>query len=343
MTALLIVVAAVIFISAVCSLCEAVLYAVPRTHIESLKEQGRASGRALGDLRRNVDQPITAILSVNTSANTAGAAAAGALAVAAFGDEWLAVFSIAFTVGILLFSELLPKTIGVIYARTLSEWIARPLLALVWILRPVIWLCSIVTRLVPKGTEPAVSEEDILLLARLGLRKGVIQEDEATAIQNLLALDDKTVVEVMTPRTVLFSLPADSSVRDAADEPKTLTHSRIPIYAGDQDNIVGLVVRRDLFASATQGDWDSPLTELARPVKFVTDRTSLRRVLSTILLAKQHLLVVVDEYGSVVGIVTLEDVVEEILGKEIVDEFDEVEDLRQLAKRRSRRLAPPVE
>ena len=331
-------------VSALCSLFEAVLYSVSIGHIETMAESGRTSGRILRDLRKRVDRPIAAILSLNTIANTAGAAIAGAAAVNVFGhgDNWgisnIAWFSALFTLAILVFSEVIPKTIGVLHARGLASVIARPLLALVWIFRPVIWFTGQLTTLLARGgAESDVSVEEITVMARLGLKAGTLGAGEAAVIENILSLEDKDVRDIMTPRTVVSSLNVAQTVGALKEDSPGLAdfnHSRIPVYDKDADDVVGMVLRRDVLTSMAQAQWDRRLEEFMRPIDFVAESLSVDRLLRRLLETRQHLVLVIDEYGGLAGLVTLEDVLEEILGIEIVDEFDPAIDMRELAHRR---------
>ncbi len=342
MTELIIVVAAVILASAMCSLFEAVLYSVPISHIETLARENDTSGLILRRLRQTVDRPISAILSLNTISNTGGVSLAGFLFATAVMEEETAgesfagiAFSIVMTFVILFLSELLPKTIGVVYARPLSSVIARPLQLLVWIFAPFIVLSRLATRLVAKEQkEQDISDEELISLARLGRRSGALDPTEARVIQNILSLKSKTASEVMTPRTVVFSLKDNLSVEEARNQRGIWSYSRIPVYEKDFEDIVGIVLRRDIMAALTDDRGHSKLSDLMQPVHFVTESHSLDRILQMFLDRRQHLFAVIDEYGGLAGVLTLEDVLEEILGSEIVDESDRVDDLRELARRR---------
>jgi len=328
---LLLVTGFVIVVSAICSLSEAVLYSITPTFIEQLQAEGRASGDRLAALRAQVDRPITAILTINTVANTAGAAVSGALATQALGEGNVVLFSAALTIAILLFSEILPKTLGVVYSRALAPWLAAPLQWAVVALLPAIWLIGRVTRLIATDEDEAVSQDEILSVARLGFRSGAIDEDEAAVIQNILSLSSTEARAIMTPRTVVFALDMDRPVVEARTEPEVQVYSRIPVYAGERDDVIGLVYRRDLLS---EEHGDHTVGDLLRPVEFVGTTDRVDRVLDLLIEARRHLVVVLDEFGGFAGVVTLEDVMEEILGKEIVDEFDEVADLRALAAER---------
>jgi len=339
MVELIVAVTLAILISAGCSLMEAVLYSVPMRHVEAASQAGKPGAGIFKSLKENIEKPIAAILSLNTVANTAGAAVAGAAATAVFGHERLGYFSILFTLAILLFSEIIPKTAGVVYGPSLISTVAYALKGLVHIMSPAIWLTTMVTRLVARGkTEEAITSEEIRIMARLSLRSGEINPYQEQIIENILVLHNKTVKEVMTPRTVIFSLSEHLTVKEAAQAPPKWEHSRFPVYDHDPEDIVGIVLTRELFVAITEGKDDIKLTELMRPVHFVVETAKLNNVFIEFLERKEHLFVVLDEYGGIAGLVTLEDVLEEILGREIVDEFDEVEDKRELARRQRKML-----
>lgn len=328
MLLLVITAALVVSVSAFCSLCEAVLYALPASHVADLAEQGNSSADTLARLQDQIDRPITAILTLNTIANTTGAAIAGSLAAAALSDGSVVVFSIGLTLAILLFSEIIPKTIGVVHTRVLAPWLARPLALMVFVLTPVIAVISGVTRTLAGASGPPVSLDEIASLARLGSNSGVIDEGEAAVIQNILTLPKRRARDLMTPRTVTFALAVTTTIAEAEAMDALMVHSRIPVYGTGPDDIVGLVYRRDVLAHDGP---DDILETLVRPVEFVIEKEPADRVLDLMLAKKTHILVVLGEFGGFAGVVSLEDVLEEILGEEIVDEFDRVVDLRQLA------------
>ena len=252
-----------------------------------------------------------------------------------FGNEWMVTFSAFFTLAILMFSEVIPKTAGVVYNRTLSILIARPLNLLVVLFTPFIWLTGLVTRLISRGNvHDHVSQDELLSMARMGLKAGSIEADEAEVIQNVLSLQGKTVSEIMTPRTVAFSLSADATLQEAKENSRLLNHSRIPVFDKDAEDVVGMVLRHDLLTALADGRGKTRVEELMRPVDFVAQSLSVHRLLRMLMDRRQHMLMVVDEFGGLVGLVSLEDVLEEILGKEIVDESDQVADLRELARQR---------
>lgn len=335
MMELAIVVSVVVGTSAVCSLFEAILYSVPIGHIETLVQEGRTSGRILQSLRKEVDRPIAAILSLNTIANTAGAAVAGAVALEVFGHSNVVYFSAVFTLLILMFSEVVPKTLGVVYSRPLSGFIARPLQILVTVMSPLIWFTRQLTGLISKGNqENIMSEDELRIMIRLSGQTGTLGKSEVDAITNIISMKSKRVEDVMTPRIVIFSKSGQITVGDIREEAGTWAHGRIPIYDKDDEDIIGIVHRRQVLTAIGEDKFETKLSDLMHPVHFIPFDLPLDRLLRQFLERNQHMFVVLGEFGGVAGVVTLEDVLEDMLGQEIVDEFDEVVDMRELAKQR---------
>lgn len=326
-----------ICISALCSLCEAVLYSLSASQVEMLKRSGHQSARHLQNLRADIDEPITAILTLNTTANTVGAAVAGASAANIFGDENVIWFSAAFTLTILIFSEILPKTIGVAFAYRLAPFVAHPIRWMVIMLKPIVWICRSLTRLLPSRTgDENISSEELQTIAALSRESGEIEEEEERVIANILQLKDKMVRHAMTPRTVTFSIEEKLTVADAMKMAGRLSsHSRIPVYNTEPDNVTGIVMRKDILQAAAEGNLDIPLSQFLQPAHFVAETAPLNRVLLDFFDRQQHLFVVVDEYGAMTGIISMEDVIEEIVGREIIDESDKAQDMRELARTRN--------
>lgn len=330
---LLISVSLAITISALCSICEAVLYTITASQVEMLKKNGHSSAKHLQILRADIDKPITAILTLNTIANTIGASVAGAAAARLFGDENLMLFSAAFTLSILIFSEILPKTFGVAFAYKLAPMITFPLRTMVFLLKPIVWLSRSLTRLLPQKQEEAISSEEIQTIAALSKQSGDLEENEANIINNILELKDKIVRQVMTPRTVTFSINEHMTVGNAmATLTELSSHSRIPLYNREPDNVTGIVMIKDILQAAAAGKNKLSLARFKRPAHFVPETAPLNRILMEFFERRQHLFVVVDEYGTMTGIISMEDVLEEIMGLEIIDESDEAKDMRELAR-----------
>jgi CBS domain containing-hemolysin-like protein len=326
-----------IVVSALCSICEAVLYSLSTSQVEMLRKTGSKSGLILHNLKSDIDEPITAILTLNTIANTVGAAVAGAAAAHLYGDNNVLLFSAAFTLTILIFSEIIPKTLGVSYSYRIAPYIAMPIRFMVVSLKPIVLLCRTITRLIPQDTsEGSVSAEEIQTIAAMSRDSGHLEEVQEKVISNIIDLKQKTVRDVMTPRTVTFSLDQNATVGDAMEMINRLTsHSRVPVYDSDTDNVTGVVMRKNVLLAAAEQKFDSPLSSLKVPVHFVPETMPLNFVLVDFFEKQQHLFVVVDEYGSVTGVISMEDVLEEIVGEEIIDESDRTKDMRELARRRT--------
>ncbi len=324
-----------ICVSALCSICEAVLYSISTSQIEMLKKSGHSSAQVLQNLRADIDEPITAILTLNTIAATIGAAVFGAAAAKLFGDHNLIWFSGAFTLSILFLSEIIPKTLGVTFAIKLAPIIAPPLQWMVIILKPIVWLCRSVTRLLPqRSDEGNYTAEELQTIAALSLKSGGIEADQERIIANVLELQSKIVRQVMTPRTVTFSLNEHLTVAEAMKRVGELnSHSRVPVYDDEPDNVTGVIMRKDVLCAAAENNMNIPLSKLMHPVHFVPETAPLNRILIDFFDRRQHLFVVVDEYGSMTGIISMEDILEEIVGREIIDESDKTRDMRELARR----------
>ncbi|MGV1099008.1 hemolysin family protein [Thiovibrio sp. JS02] len=325
-----------IVISSLCSICEAALYSLPVSHIEITSHTHKRIGKILMALKKDIHRPITAILTLNTIANTAGAAVAGAAAAEVFGDSSMVWFSAAFTFAILLFSEILPKTLGVAYCKNLAVWIAFPLHWMVKILTPLVLIIQAITRLLPtRGDGLLVSAEEIRALARQSHKSGEISLQERRVITNILDLKEKNVRQIMTPITVTFMLNADLKVEDAMGEKEMLSmHSRIPVYQKNMDDVIGIVLRKDLLSCATQGGEKKSLRDIMHPAHFVPETGRLTKILLEFFEHHMHLFMVVDEYGAVTGVVSLEDIIEEIVGREIIDESDQATDMREVARKK---------
>ncbi len=329
-----------IFVSAICSLFEAVLYSISTSRVEILAKSGTLSGRLLKNLKQDIRHPITAILTLNTIAHTVGAAIAGAAAAALFGDIYLSLFSAVFTFVILIFSEILPKTAGIIYNRQLAPMIALPLALLVKILMPVLWVCHFAARLIPDSNkENQIPAEELKVMALLSRKSGEIDSQQEGIIKNIINLRHKTVRQAMTPRTVTFTLNQKLSVSEARKlKAQWNRHSRVPVYEGKSGNIVGLVLRKDVLLSAAEGQKNRTLAALMRPINFVPETARLHTVMPEFFEKRQHLFCVVDEYGGMTGVISLEDILEEIMGREIIDETDPSKTMRDLARDKGKRM-----
>ncbi len=339
-TQLILAVSCAVFVSALCSIVEAVLYSVPMSHIEILTKKGKPSGKILKKLKKDINQPITAILTLNTVAHTMGAAIAGAAAITVFGEKNISIFSLIFTFIILVFSEILPKTAGVTYAKPLSSLIAYPLTWTVSLLKPITFICHAFTHLIPGGSDKdLVSTDEILAITGLSRKSGEIDQEQEGVIRNIIELRHKTVRQVMTPRTVTFTLDKNLSIKKARQLRESWNlHSRVPIYSESPDDIIGIVLRKDVLLHAVEGREQQKLKIITQPVHFVPETAHLNTVLLDFFELRQHLFCVVDEYGGFTGVISLEDIIEEIMGMEIMDESDHDKTMRQMARDKSQKL-----
>lgn len=326
-----------IVVSALCSVCEAALYSVTTSQVEMMKNDDSRSAEILQSMQNDIDEPITAILTLNTIANTVGAAVAGAAAAKLFGDQNVLWFSGIFTFSILLFSEILPKTIGVSFAPKIAPYIAFPLHWLIISLKPVIFMFRSITKLIPNSDDSSnISAAELQTIAALSRKSGEIEPDQEKVINNIIELKSKIVRDVMTPRTVTFSLDQNSTIEQVMQlQSQMSSHSRIPVYDEEKDNVTGVVMRRDILLAAAEDQNNLTITNLLRPVHFVPETAYLDRILVDFFEKKSHLFVVVDEYGSVTGVISMEDVIEEIVGREIMDESDKAGDMRELARKQT--------
>ncbi len=323
-------------VSFLCSVLEAVLLSLTPSFVETMKRERPGAGRVLEQVRDNLDNSIACILILNTFAHTMGAAGVGSQAVQQFGAKWESLIAVMLTLVILYFSEIIPKTLGATYWRILALPAARIIKWLVRLVYPLVWLSAYVTRLFSNKKHNGISREEILAFAALGYKGGVLGRQETQLLENILALRQISTEQILTPRTVVHALPEQSSVSAALAEPLTERFSRIPVFRDSVDQITGLVTNRQLFELEREGHSEQRLSEIARPVFTVSQSLPVLLLLDLFISRKEHLFVVEDIYGQVAGIVTLEDAIETLLGREIVDETDVAEDMQKLARRRFR-------
>lgn len=321
-------------ISFICSIAEAVLLSVTTAYTRVLEQAGNPSGRRLRKLKHDVDRPLSAILTLNTIAHTAGATVAGAQAAAVLGSNMLGVFSAVLTFLILVFSEIIPKTLGAYYWRQLAPLVAALLHGMIILLYPFVLMSNWLTSLIARGkTIRGLSREEFVVMAELGEMEGELANNESRILLNLLSLRDQTVSAVMTPRPVLFSLPQDLRVEEFFHSHGDQPYSRIPIYGENQDDVTGFVLRGELMQAQAKGEIDRTLREFRRQLPALVGAIDLLRAFEELLAKDVHMMLVVDEYGGVDGVITLEDIVESLVGREIIDESDRTADLQKLARR----------
>jgi len=320
--------------SFLCSMLEAVLLSVPRSHVRVLQERGSWAGQRLQRMKDDIDRPLAAILTLNTFAHTLGAAGVGAQATVLWGEAWVGAVSVVVTLLILVFSEIIPKTLGAVHCKGLAPFAAWTTHGLILVFGPVVWVCNATSKIVSGGLQsaPALSRDEVRVVADMALEGGAIDETEAAVLRNLIALRETTVEKVMTPRPVVAILPADQTVGESVSN-AALRFSRIPVVGASLDEPLGLVRRHEILTAHSEGRTGATLREFASSLHVVPELATLPDVLKEFLRRREHLFLVVDEYGDSVGIVTLEDVLETLLGVEIVDETDTVADMQELAKR----------
>ena len=334
-SALIVYVVIALGVSFLCSIWEAAMLSTPVSHIELLVERGSKAGVIMQGLRQNVEHPISAILTLNTIAHTVGAAGAGAEATAIFGSEFFGIISAVLTLLILVFSEIIPKTLGAVYAKPLTPFTAHSLRALLFLFKPAVFAFEFVTRSMrPSEDAPTVTRSELQVMARISAEEGGIRERENRIVANLLQLADVQVETIMTPRTVMLSFQANSTVGEIMRAHPALPYSRIPAHGESIDDIRGYVLRHEIFKRAAADEHDAPLNEFLRELQVVPETISVAQALDEFIAKQDHIFLVIDEYGGTAGLITLEDAVETLLGIEILDESDSVADLRLLARRR---------
>ena len=321
-----------IALSALCSTLEATLLSTPLSYITGLEDQGVKGALRLKRLKQNPDRPISAILCLNTIANTVGASIVGSLVYEVYGDPLVGIFSTIFTLAILIFSEIIPKTIGTSYWRRLAIPASAIISGMIFIAFPLVWILEHLTKLISSGsTQVSVSREDISAMVSAATEEEVIETEEKKIIQNLLKLDEVTAHEIMTPSTVVEMADSSMTVREFYDS--DLTHSRILIYDDDNsDYVVGYVLRQTVLEKMAEDKFQTSIRDIARPILTFSEEESVGNIWEKFLEKKEHISVIIDEYGTFRGLVTMEDVIETMLGQEIVDETDEVVDMQEYAK-----------
>ena len=323
---------AVLGISFLCSLLESFILSVTHAHISLVSKDRPALGKKLSHFKENINQPLSAILSLNTIANTVGAASLGAITLVEFGSNWVAIMSGILTLCILIFSEIIPKTVGALYWKKILVPATFAVQVLIIMTYPLVVFLEFVSKWLAKAeNEDKVSREEVIAMAELGEDEGTIEESESTVIENVLMLDDILVEEVLTPRSVIFAVNKTNSVREVLDKYNDIEFSRIPVYEDGLDNIIGIVRRHVLLKSKAEDQFDVTMGELAKPIHAVEENDSVGDVLDEFVKRREHLFMVKDQFGQVAGLVTLEDAIETLLGVEIVDETDSVVDMRKLA------------
>jgi len=320
--------------SFLCSIAEAVLLSVTPAYVAVLEKKQRPSGALLRQLKSDINKPLTAILTLNTIAHTIGAAGAGAQVMLVFGNAYLGIASAILTLLILFLSEIIPKTLGTHHWRSLAPATAYGLKFLVTLLYPFVKLTEKMTRSLTRN--PSIigfNRQEFAVMAELGVQEGQLAKQESEVLQNLLLLRQTRVTDAMTPRTVVFSLPQSMLIADFFRLHDEVRFSRIPVHGNEPDHIEGFVLRSDLLLAQASGQASARLESFKREIQVMPKTLTLAQAFNEVLNMRSHIVQVVDEYGSPIGILTLEDIIEKLLGLQIVDEGDKSVDMQEQARR----------
>ncbi|MGH1485703.1 MAG: CNNM domain-containing protein [Cellvibrionaceae bacterium] len=336
MTLLLVYLAIAIGISFLCSVLEAVLLSITPSFVEKMQSRKPRAAAKLIKVKNNLDESLSSILILNTFAHTMGAAGVGSQAVQVFGPQWETLIAVLLTLIILYFSEIIPKTLGATFWQQLATPSAFIISILVKLVYPLVWVSTRLTRLFSRHKDNEITREEIIALASLSHKDGELFTQENTYLSNLLNLRDIKTEQILTPRTVAHMLDESLTVEEALANPKTREFSRIPVYSGTVDKVESKVLLVDLFEAAANNQADIQIKTLSMPLFRVSEKLPVQKLLDMFIKQRAHLFLVEDEFGQTAGVVTLEDAIETLLGREIVDERDTVVDMQALARKNYR-------
>ncbi|MGE4289441.1 MAG: CNNM domain-containing protein [Salinivirgaceae bacterium] len=324
-----------LIVSFLCSIMESVLLSAPQSFLMVEQEKGSSWAKYFIQLKNNIDKPLSAILSLNTIAHTIGAAGVGAQAIKVFGEAYFGLVSVILTILILVITEIIPKTIGARYWRSLTKITSYIIRGMITLTYPLVIMSAYVTKAFSQRSgEQSTSREEISALASIGANEGVFTEKEHRIIQNLLRLKNVKVTEIMTPRVVVALADENLLLKDFLKNKDYLKYSRIPVYANNDENITGYVFRQTVFEKLAEDQHEMQLKEIKREIVVVPNSIVLFSLWEKLLEKKEHIALIVDEYGGMDGIVTMEDVIETLLGLEIIDEKDTITDMQKYARER---------
>jgi CBS domain containing-hemolysin-like protein len=332
MTLLLVYLLIAIGVSFLCSILEAVLLSITPSYVEKVSSDRPRAGGMLSKAKGQLDESLSSILILNTFAHTMGAAGVGSQAVRIFGEKWETLIAVLLTLAILYFSEIIPKTLGATFWRRLAVPAVFIISWLVKVVYPLVWLSTRITKLFSGNKENEITREEIIALASLGHKDGTLFSRENEYLSNILGLREIRTEQVLTPRSVVHMLDQTMTVSEALDHPLTKQFTRMPIYGEGFDDITGKVIKRDLFEAERAGHGSDPISRYAKQIARVSEKLPVQQLLDQFIKYRAHLFLVEDEFGQTAGIVTLEDAIETLLGREIVDESDVVEDMQALAR-----------
>ena len=330
-------------ISFLCSILESTLMSTPISYITMREEEGYKPAALFKEYKQDSSRPIAAILSLNTIANTIGAAGVGRQATLLFGSQWFGLVSAVTTVLILVFSEIIPKTIGTTRWKSLMGFSTASIRCLIFLMYPLVLLIELFSRTItPEDVETSVSRDEVSAMANVAEEEGDLEEDENTIIQNLISMDEITAYDVMTPRVVCEIAPESMTLKSFYKNKRFRHHSRIPVYTDNDEYITGYILRVEALQLMAEDKFDLTLGEIRRDVATFDEDTPLDQIWDEMLSKDEQIAIIINEYGSFQGILTLEDVIETLLGSEIVDENDTVRDLQQLAREKWKKVKRPV-
>lgn len=321
----------IIAISFLCSLLEAVFLSVTNAYISLESKEGHRHGLLLERLKENIDRPISAILTLNTISHTVGASIIGAMVNEKYGNTAVTISSVFLTIAILVLSEILPKVIGATHWKSLAPFSAYTIQFMIFSLYPIVRFSESLGKLFSRPDEASMTREEMIANAEIGADEGTIHKKEYNIIKNLLMLNELYVADIMTPRSVFFALDASLTVEEVANKYRPIRFSRIPVFQTSLDNIIGMTHRYKILEALSSDQHNTKIQEITTPINTVLEKMTVSQAIEFFVKQKEHLALAVDEYGVVTGLVTLEDAIETLLGVEIVDEFDNITDMRQYA------------
>lgn len=324
-----------VIVSFICSILEASLLSTTQSYLAGKVNEGKTFARSLQKFKEKIDTPLAAILTLNTFANTVGAVGVGVQAQKLWGNEYLTIVSGILTITILIFSEIIPKTLGANYWKNIAPIVPYFLNGMIYSpFYPIIILAKFITKALRKDKgQDILSRSEFHAMAEIGVKEGIFKKEESKILLNLMVFNKIEVKSILTPRTVVFAADQGTMIKDLIEGKDKIRFSRIPIYDKDIENITGYVLKDDIMQYMIENKKDKKLESLRREIKVVNEQMPIIKLFYKLIEEKEHIAMVVGEYGEMVGIVTMEDIIETLLGTEIMDEFDNVEDMQELAKR----------
>ncbi|MCW8831905.1 MAG: CNNM domain-containing protein [Colwellia sp.] len=332
MTLLITYLVVAIGVSFLCSILEAVLLSVTPTFVAQKLADNASGAKMLAQVKGKLDHSISSILILNTFAHTMGAAGVGAQAIRIFGEQKETLIAFLLTLAILYLSEIIPKTLGATFWRRLAIPSAYVIAFLVKLVYPFVWLSSLLTRLFSSGKREVITREELLTVAALSHKGGTLDSQESQLVENILKLRDVKTEDILTPRSVVHAIDENTSVTQAISNEKTANFTRIPIYHETIDTITGVILKAPLYEQERENQGENTVKSIAAPIGRVSESLPVLKLLDLFIKRQEHLFIVEDHFGQTAGVVSLEDAIETFLGREIVDESDQVEDLQLLAK-----------